>query len=112
MWTLSHRAKAGKGSGNAPSTAATDVWLNSGPGHRLDGGANDDLKTVIAMSTSDRQSGNGGNGDEDDLAIAIALSLQSASPGGNILCRLGLSSPHNAILSVVGSKASFARHMD
>ena len=81
MWTLFHRAKAGRASGNAPSTAATDVWLNSGPGHRLDegGGGDDDLQTAIAMSTSDRPSEN------DDLALAIALSLQSASPGGFML---------------------------
>ncbi|CAN0436492.1 unnamed protein product [Ascophyllum nodosum] len=80
---------AGKSSGSAPSTASTDVWLNSGPGRRPDERSGEGLQAAMAMSASlggvEGGLGDGGlrngNGDDDDIALAIALSLQQHPPG-------------------------------
>ncbi|CAN0370108.1 unnamed protein product, partial [Ectocarpus fasciculatus] len=100
-------SKGGKGSGGALNTAATDVWLNSGPGQRLDGGTNskspekggrdsggagmmsaEDMQLAMAISASMGGGGvaEGGGEGEDEMARAIALSLSqeesaSSSPG-------------------------------
>lgn len=87
------------------ATAATDVWLNSGPGQRLDGqtatsaggasgspsgGAAKSEDELLAMALSASMEGGetGGEGTEegggakgDEVARAIALSLEAESPG-------------------------------
>lgn len=89
------------------NTAATDVWLNSGPGQRLDGGTNskgpgkdgrdsggagmmsaEDMQLAMAIRASMGGGGGaeGGGEGEDEMARAIALSLSqeesaSSSPG-------------------------------
>ena len=90
-------AGAGKSSGSAPSTASTDVWLNSGPGRRPDERSGEGLQAAMAMSASlggvEGGLGDGGlrngNGDDDDIALAIALSLQQHPPGVFFSCVSG-----------------------
>lgn len=91
-------------------TAATDVWLNSGPGQRLDGqstasngpgssagayGADsgfEDQQMAMAISASMREGKEEGGGsvgeddesDEDEVARAIALSLEQDTPGPGV----------------------------
>lgn len=95
---------AAGGTNGKPSTAATDVWLNSGPGNRLDGGPSvgatsaasgsaeeEQLALALAASMEDGAGGKSGAGataartmehDDDDVARAIALSLSQVAPGG------------------------------
>lgn len=72
-----------KGSGSKVGTAATDVWLNSGPGQRLDGG-----------ETPTYYDGGGGAAGVDaasslanedaQLAMAISASMQDGGLGGGV----------------------------
>lgn len=96
---------AAGGTTGKPSTAATDVWLNSGPGNRLDGGgpsvgatgagsrSTEDEQLALALAAS-MEEGAGENSsagttvartmehDDSDVARAIALSLSQGTPGG------------------------------
>lgn len=103
---------SGKGSGGALKTAATDVWLNSGPGQRLDGrstakrspksgsagvgaGAgksSEDIQLAMAISASMGGAGGdaegivggsgGGGGDEDD-EVSLAIALSLSKEGSS-----------------------------
>ncbi|CAM9161323.1 unnamed protein product [Choristocarpus tenellus] len=86
-----------RGTTSKPATAATDVWLNSGPGQRLDGGGGsgwgqrpwdgltEDEQLALALSTSvGERRGEGGEqmSEEDDIMRAIAMSLADKDGDG------------------------------
>ena len=75
---------AGKGSGGALKTAATDVWLNSGPGQRLDGRstATSPPKSGLNGGGSAGGGGSGKSTEDMQLAMAISASMGEATAGG------------------------------
>ncbi|CAM9220634.1 unnamed protein product [Ectocarpus sp. 12 AP-2014] len=70
-------SRGGKGSGGALNTAATDVWLNSGPGQRLDGGT-----TSKSSGKDGRDSGGAGTISAEDMQLAMAISASMGGSGG------------------------------
>lgn len=66
----------GGSSSSDPRTAASDVWLNSGPGQRLDGrGSGPDV-------TSSQNNLLGGVSEEEQLAMAISASMTQEDGDG------------------------------
>lgn len=59
------------------NTATTDVWLNSGPGQRLDGGT-----TSKSAGKDGRDSGGAGMMSTEDMQLAMAISASMGGGGG------------------------------
>lgn len=72
---------SGKGSGGALTTAATDVWLNSGPGQRLDGQSTS--KNSAKDGAGLAAGGGMGGMSSEDMQIAMAISASMAGGGSD-----------------------------